>query len=1141
MTMRKQLTIIAMFVLLPLSLWAQFAKVNRDSLYLHGIQKEWSREQVQDYLSWEQARFGAADGGSLRQSAIMNGNKITTEIWNFGSISSPGNRVTDIVWEGLGYGYEFGPFVAAEIEVPKGSHPDALIKRDKFGRVVTNSNGDTVYIAHVISDGLKSNGGEISGDGLQRWGWQPLPQSDDGKNEFLSLDSRFMPTSDDRDRDGDGKPDSWPDGFYNATLRKYVWPGALGQGATNADKETFYVMDDRDNKEFAYYPYPGDSVRKGLGLEVEGRYYQWSNAEAEDALFLIYKIRNKGHFDLENVIFGMWGDPHIGGPDDWRDDWASFDTELEMTFAWDADGKSINDPQIIPGYLGYKFLESPGISTDGIDNDDDGMVDESWTDGIDNDGDWNEETDDVGVDGVPNTGDEGEKDGVPTAGDPFDISKPGEPNFEFTDIDESDMLGLTSFAQPGFSGLRISDDERIWRDYLQPGKFDTTEVQGDYVFLYGSGKFTLKSIFNVDESLISEAIKRFSIALIVAADRADLLLNANAVQRIYNSGYQFAKPPAKPRLTIVPGDKKVTLYWDDAAESSVDPISKEQDFEGYIIYRSTDYGFLDQQTITDANGNKFLFKPLESPTGVPARFDLKNGITGPAKTPFRSRGVAFYLGDDVGIRHVYVDSNNVINGQTYYYAVTAYDRGSDSLRIPPSETSKIISYNAVLNQYNFDVNTGSVIPRAKAAGYKKAEIVDQDVNSGIVRESGFSTGTFSLDIIDPRKVEEDNTFFIEFSDTSGVTEYSVLDTKEKTETFTSFYENYVPLGNPYLKGSTVTVSDNNGGTEYTEGVDYSLDSTGGSIKVFDPALHPGANMQDNTDYQVTYQNYALYRSTRIDSQQTNPIFDGLRLVVKESKFQLNKKLTGWSASSRSDLEYQVFQNASYPEDPYDYEFQFFDDSVGISVNKVVLNFKLRDVVNQTDMEVYVTEPSATRNKKWELGETIFILRGGQKAANSVWQVKFTSSEGAGAANPGANDRFYLATDKPFANGDRFSFTTKAAKVVVEEAKNQLDRIAVVPNPYVATNIIEPLNPTARTTRGYRRIYFDHLPAQCTIRIYTTAGELVKTLEHNSTIDDGKMFWDLLTKDNMEVAYGLYFYHVDAPGIGQKVGKFAIIK
>ena len=105
----------------------------------------------------------------------------------------------------------------------------------------------------------------------------------------------------------------------------------------------------------------------------------------------------------------------------------------------------------------------------------------------------------------------------------------------------------------------------------------------------------------------------------------------------------------------------------------------------------------------------------------------------------------------------------------------------------------------------------------------------------------------------------------------------------------------------------------------------------------------------------------------------------------------------------------------------------------------------------------------------------------------------------------------------------------------------MDDIRVIPNPYVATNIIEPKNFVDRTSRGYRRLYFDKLPAKCTIRIYTTAGELVRVLQHNSTIDDGKEFWDLLTKDNMEVAYGLYFYHVEAPGIGEKLGKFAIIK
>ena len=81
----------------------------------------------------------------------------------------------------------------------------------------------------------------------------------------------------------------------------------------------------------------------------------------------------------------------------------------------------------------------------------------------------------------------------------------------------------------------------------------------------------------------------------------------------------------------------------------------------------------------------------------------------------------------------------------------------------------------------------------------------------------------------------------------------------------------------------------------------------------------------------------------------------------------------------------------------------------------------------------------------------------------------------------------------------------------------------------------------RTGRGERRITFIHLPAKCTIRIYTVRGYLVETIEHNSSIQDGSETWNLLTKDNQELAYGVYIFHVDAPGVGEKVGKFAIIK
>ena len=43
------------------------------------------------------------------------------------------------------------------------------------------------------------------------------------------------------------------------------------------------------------------------------------------------------------------------------------------------------------------------------------------------------------------------------------------------------------------------------------------------------------------------------------------------------------------------------------------------------------------------------------------------------------------------------------------------------------------------------------------------------------------------------------------------------------------------------------------------------------------------------------------------------------------------------------------------------------------------------------------------------------------------------------------------------------------------------------------------------------------------------------------MDKGREPWDMRTKDGIEVAFGVYIFHVDVPGVGEKIGKFAIIK
>jgi hypothetical protein len=87
-----------------------------------------------------------------------------------------------------------------------------------------------------------------------------------------------------------------------------------------------------------------------------------------------------------------------------------------------------------------------GAIDENIDEGIDAMIDEARNDGIDNDGDWDPLTDDVGLDGVGDTGDEGEDDGKPTSGAPFGL--PGEPNIDVTDVSETDQIGITVLPEP---------------------------------------------------------------------------------------------------------------------------------------------------------------------------------------------------------------------------------------------------------------------------------------------------------------------------------------------------------------------------------------------------------------------------------------------------------------------------------------------------------------------------------------------------------------------------------------------------------------------------------------------------------------------------------------------------------------------
>jgi hypothetical protein len=110
--------------------------------------------------------------------------------------------------------------------------------------------------------------------------------------------------------------------------------------------------------------------------------------------------------------------------------------------------------------------------------------------------------------------------------------------------------------------------------------------------------------------------------------------------------------------------------------------------------------------------------------------------------------------------------------------------------------------------------------------------------------------------------------------------------------------------------------------------------------------------------------------------------------------------------------------------------------------------------------------------------------------------------------------------------------------------SKLGEVLVVPNPYRTDQdyTYESGGWEGRSvnwTENNRLIKFIHLPARCTIRIFTLTGDEVATLEHDDPVT-GELNWNLLSESNRALASGVYVFTVESD-LGKQIGKFALIR
>ena len=990
------------------------------------------------------------------------------------------------------------------------------------------------------------------------------------------------------------RPSSWPPDGWPSTGTSTKWPGEwdgrFGRGVIYADMETYFVANDAQDQEYLelpdrvrYYPRGNKKIGEirdnvtigknnpwgGLGLRVEARGFQWNNPQARDAIFWEYNIANISDYDLTEVAFGYWVDNAIGN--DGNDELAYFNIDLDMSYSWDING--VGSGGLPTGTMGFAYLESPGLAYDDIDNDEDGILNEKRdnvattkvgpTDGIydvdkflsffkvdladlkehwdaDEDQDWQDGEDlnndgvyqiteyfgdDIGLDGVAPTElnytgpDEGEGNHKPD----YVEGVGSEPNFAVTDVSESDMIGLTAFrlfpvpshAQSN-STWWFKNDQAMWELIGENILEEYMDQISNLIEVFASGPFPLYK-GRTERISMSELHSYDPLeGLNSPAHTAPALYELKKiVQVIYEKDYRFAQPPKMPTLTATPADGKVILTWDNISDTKTrDPfLGNINDFEGYKLFRATDKYFSDAEVITDGYGTPMFMKPI-------FQCDLKDGKFG--FTDFGLvNGVAYNLGSDTGISHVFVD-NTVMNGRTYYYGLVAYDYGAPHIGpgISPSENNVVVELDEAEEVRSIGKNVAIVTPFKPAAGYVAPDITIDDSNLP-------GGGEIEPSILAQSSIKKDHQYQVTFD----------IDT--------------IALLPQY---------------------DYGLMYTTNSIMVTD--LSEGTIIYKETPLKFVGSNLIKvdslgYWTLNTKAPFSTDVFDGVQLNVDMPFDQgyYDYANSGWVQGSGIMRVVPTIRESSYL--PWDYHIIFSSDP-SVYTSTTSIKTGIRDAVddriptneillgqsfgfyvkNETllkpdgshvlmDMVVH----DVNKNGVFDKSEDKIIvggMRNDGKWAGTAFVIDFNLT--STATYPKSDDIFRVKFSRPFWKDDYLTFTINSYDDIdADSLAKTMDNIRVVPNPYVATNVMETAV-SNQFLNQRRSLMFTNVPAQALIKIFTISGVLVDEIVINNSPEKGVVHWDMLTREGLEIAAGMYLFHIEALATGdQKIGKFAIIK
>jgi hypothetical protein len=830
-----------------------------------------------------------------------------------------------------------------------------------------------------------------------------------------------------------------------------------------------------------------------IGLEVQQTAFAFNRQGAlGNTIFIRYRIINKGDSPLVSAYTAIFFDPDVGGA---NDDYVGCDPNPGTGYAFNGDGYDEKYGVQIPA-LGCDFFQGPVVPSSG-------------------------------------------EDAVLPDGTVIPHSKILGMTAYFAYICGAPIAGMNDAHTPkeGYyfcQGLLGNGDE--WLDPTTGYAPTTFPFSGDPVAGTGWLMSSVTSSCDVKMGLSSGPFnlkvgeyQDIIIGLVVGQGSNNL--NSITVMRFYDQVVQMAyddnfivtPPPPEPVLTVSQMDESLMLMWDDAA---VDFSQNGYEFEGFNVWQG------------------------ESETGPWTRlatYDKVNAVTGirdivynPLVGELIEQTVQH--GSDSGLfYHFHVETNyctgdSLINGWPYYFAVSAYSYREDG-RPKTMESAKqvvtAVPQNPVLD-VSFNASVGDTIP---------------------VVHNGISQGQVIVQVMDPAGLTGDDyevTFFIEEDENSDHYE-------ETGWRLTNMSTNSVLLDDQFDQSGMEN--------KIVEGLLVQAFSPDEGILAFIEVANPTYpepmpdEQLDNAGRPYGGNNVWWSLSCPDDINQNGRYFWSHQSTYIGDLSACHDYEIRWKdgVTNYSWAEWG-FENGSFNKVPFELwdigiatPYDATDDERMIPVCYAAgYTVGVWDVPNGAAVEdhwgygcsdrvfFYYPDPPYTYADFHAAAEA-----GNFSAANGMWGVVYPLGNrplirlvvvnydheytGPGPA-AGTVDR--VLTNKPNSPLDVFTFSTAdyAPTKSADIAKERLNQIQVFPNPYFCFNSLEPYYEGQFVT-------FTNLPEECTIRVFSLSGVLVRTLEH----DNGTPFerWDLENASKKRVASGMYIVHVNTE-FGDRILKLAVI-